>query len=72
MPTLLAKRCPSCGLQHELYLPLGDIADKAKKFEFICPKTQVVVSIAKTRGDTWKQVDIRPRDSVLVFETRDK
>jgi hypothetical protein len=72
MPTLLAKRCPSCGLQHELYLPVGDIADKSKKFAYDCPKTHAVVPITKARGDVWKPVEIRPRDSVLVFETRDK
>jgi hypothetical protein len=72
MPTLLSKRCPSCGLQHELYLPVGDIADKSKKFEFICPKTQAFVPVAKARGDVWKPVEIRPRNSVAVFEVREK
>jgi hypothetical protein len=72
MPTLLAKRCPACGLLHELYLPVGEVADKSKKFEFICPKNQAVVPVTKARGDVWKPVDIRPRDSVLVFEARGK
>jgi hypothetical protein len=72
MPVSLEKRCPSCGLQHELYLPVGSIADKTMRFQFVCPKTQAVVPLVKSRGDVWKSVEVRPRDSILVYEVHDK
>jgi hypothetical protein len=69
MPHTAAKLCPSCGRQHELYLPLGSPTDKAKRYEFTCPKTQAAVPIATSRGETWEPVDVRPRGSIVVYES---
>jgi len=68
MPATITKGCAACRQPHVFFLPIGNMAEPARQYEYTCPNNRSRARFEPAKSHRWKPADSKPPGSVIVRE----